>query len=52
LPTLTEIGRDPTTTADAISAGRLHVQGDAGAVDAVGHLFGIVRPRPPRITAG
>jgi DNA-binding HxlR family transcriptional regulator len=50
--TLAEIGRDPATAADAISAGRLHVQGDADAIDAVGHLFGILRPRPPRITAG
>lgn len=41
--TLAEIGRDPTAAADAISAGRLHLQGDADAIDTVGRLFGILR---------
>lgn len=41
--TLAAIGRDPTTASDAVSAGRLHIQGAADAAETVGHLFGITR---------
>ena len=41
--TLAEIGRDPAAAADALSAGRLHLEGDVDAIDTVGRLFGILR---------
>lgn len=42
--TLAELGRDPTTAADAVSTGRLRIQGDTDAVDITSRLFGMVRP--------
>jgi DNA-binding HxlR family transcriptional regulator len=41
--TLAEIGRDPATAIDAIAAGRLHVRGDADAIETTSRVFGLAQ---------